>query len=132
MCNVRCQIWWPGRLVRKPCLEQTPPQAPPLKAVAVCVVLRLFSKCSRSCIVSCACCYRFSCIVPRSAGAALLWLAAVCLCCRVWQNRPLSEDLITCAAADVTYLLPLMEIQVTCCDLGDDAALPFASTACAG
>eukprot|EP00775_Hariotina_reticulata_P008646 gene8646-8827_t len=31
---------------------------------------------------------------------------------RIWQNRPLSEDLVTCAAADVAYLLPLMEIQV--------------------
>lgn len=30
-----------------------------------------------------------------------------------WQNRPLTDELITCAAADVTYLIPLMETQVS-------------------
>jgi hypothetical protein len=29
-----------------------------------------------------------------------------------WQNRPLTNELITCAAADVAYLVPLMETQV--------------------
>jgi len=32
---------------------------------------------------------------------------------RIWQSRPLSEDLIECAAADVAYLIPLMEELVT-------------------
>lgn len=29
-----------------------------------------------------------------------------------WQNRPLTNELITCAAADVAYLIPLLETQV--------------------
>lgn len=29
-----------------------------------------------------------------------------------WQNRPLTNTLITCAAADVAYLIPVMESQV--------------------
>lgn len=29
-----------------------------------------------------------------------------------WQNRPLTNELITCAAADVAYLIPVMETQV--------------------
>lgn len=32
-----------------------------------------------------------------------------------WQNRPLTNTLITCAAADVAYLIPVMESQVTGC-----------------
>lgn len=31
---------------------------------------------------------------------------------RLWQQRPLTNELITCAAADVAYLIPLMETQV--------------------
>lgn len=31
---------------------------------------------------------------------------------RMWQQRPLSNELITCAAADVTYLIAIMELQV--------------------
>ncbi|KAF8071338.1 hypothetical protein HT031_001422 [Scenedesmus sp. PABB004] len=31
---------------------------------------------------------------------------------RIWQDRPLSEELVTCAAADVAYIIPLMESQV--------------------
>jgi ribonuclease D len=31
---------------------------------------------------------------------------------RMWQDRPLPEELVTCAAADVAYLVPLMELQV--------------------
>ncbi|KAF6262124.1 hypothetical protein COO60DRAFT_1699425 [Scenedesmus sp. NREL 46B-D3] len=31
---------------------------------------------------------------------------------KLWQDRPLSEELVTCAAADVAYLVPLMELQL--------------------
>ncbi|WIA32542.1 hypothetical protein OEZ86_003353 [Tetradesmus obliquus] len=31
---------------------------------------------------------------------------------KLWQNRPLSAELVTCAAADVAYLIPLMELQL--------------------
>jgi hypothetical protein len=53
-----------------------------------------------------------------------------CLCCaallhvfpppsrRLWQDRPLSAELVTCAAADVAYLIPLMELQVRHWGLG--------------
>jgi ribonuclease D len=30
----------------------------------------------------------------------------------LWQDRPLSEELVMCAAADVAYLIPIMELQV--------------------
>ncbi|KAI8472313.1 MAG: ribonuclease H-like domain-containing protein [Monoraphidium minutum] len=29
---------------------------------------------------------------------------------RVWQQRPMTDDLVTCAAADVAYLIPLAEL----------------------
>jgi hypothetical protein len=32
---------------------------------------------------------------------------------RIWQSRPLSDELIECASADVAYLIPLMEELVT-------------------
>ncbi|WIA12401.1 hypothetical protein OEZ85_012445 [Tetradesmus obliquus] len=31
---------------------------------------------------------------------------------KLWQDRPLSAELVTCAAADVAYLIPLMELQL--------------------
>lgn len=51
-------------------------------------------------------------MAPAASSPDKMFLCHCCRCCSVWQDRPLNDELTTCAAADVVYLLPLMEAQL--------------------